>query len=284
MSQKRKRPFRPVGKVSRLTFTEEERADPELEKPLKKAEKAGDKLEKSQDKIPNKKHISKERTFDAKTGKAKVRLCFEETDKPKPPSKLSHSFKTIPQRELLNKIHKEIREGEQDNVGVEAAHKTEQGIEFGARRINSAYRSHKLKPYRNLAKAENQTVKAEVNYLYKKSLRDNPKDSTNPISRWQQKQAIKKQYMANRYGKGAKSAHQTAKDVKTAVKKTTSATEKITQFIVRNKKGILIALGIGVVLMFLISAISSCSIMMEGGFQSIVGTSYTSGDEDIVAV
>ena len=284
MSQKSKRPFRPAGKVSRLTFTEEERADPELEKPLKKAEKAADKLEKAQTKIPKKKSLARERTLDAKTGKAKVRLYFEETDKPKPSSKFSHAVKTIPQRELLNKIHKEIREGEQDNVGVEAAHKTEQGMEFGARRIHSAYQSHKLKPYRNLAKAENQTVKAEVNYLYKKSLRDNPKVSTNPISRWQQKQTIKKQYMANRYGKGAKSAHQTAKNTKTAVKKTTSATEKITQFIVRNKKGILIAFGIGAVLMFLISAISSCSIMMEGGFQSIVGTSYTSEDEDIVAV
>lgn len=284
MSKKSKRPFRPAGKVSRLTFTEEERADPELEKPLKKAEKAADKSEKAQDKIPKKKYIRKERTIDAKTGKAKVRLYFEEIDKPKPASKLSHAVKTIPQRELLNKIHKEIREGEQDNVGVEAAHKTEQGMEFAGGRIHSAYRNHKLKPYRQLAKAENQTVKAEVNYLYKKSLRDNPQVSTNPISRWQQKQAIKKQYMANRYGKDAKSAHQTVKNTKTAVKKTVGATEKVTQFIVRNKKGILIALGIGIVLMFLISTISSCSIMLEGGLQSIVGTSYTSEDEDIVAV
>ena len=279
-----KKSFRPAGKVSRLTFTEEERADSELENPLKKAEKAADKLEKAQEKIPKEKYIRKERTFDADTGKAKVRLYFEEADKPKPPSKLSRAVKTIPQRELLNKIHKEIREGEQDNVGVEAAHKTEQGVEFGARRIHSAYRSHKLKPYGHLAKAENQTVKAEVNYLYKKSLRDNPKVSTNPISRWQQKQTIKKEYLANRYGKGAKTAHQTAKNTKTAVNKTASATEKITQFIVRNKKGILIALGIGVALMFLISAVSSCSIMLEGGLQSIVGTSYTSEDEDIVAV
>ena len=284
MSQKSKRPFRPAGKVSRLTFTEEERAEHELEKPLKKAEKAADKLEKAQAKIPKKKSLATERTFDAKTGKAKVRLYFEETDKPKPTSKLSHAVKTIPQKELLNKIHKEIREGEQDNVGVEAAHNTEQGIEFGERRIQSGYRSHKLKPYRNLAKAEKQTVKAEVNYLYKKSLRDNSQTLTNPISRWQQRQAIKKQYLANRYGKGAKTAHQTAKNTKTAVKNSASATEKITQLIVRNKKGILIALGIGVALMFLISTVSSCSILMEGGLQSIVGTSYTSEDEDIVAV
>ena len=284
MSQKRKRPFRPAGKVSRLTFTEEERADPELEKPLKKAEKAADKLEKAHTKIPKKKSLARERTFDAKTGKAKVRLYFEETDKAKPPSKLSHAVKTIPQRELLNKIHKEIREGEQDNVGVEAAHKTEQGIEFTGRRIQSAYRSHKLKPYDHLAKAEKQTVKAEINYLYRKSLRDNPQTFTNPISRWQQKQEIKKQYIANRYGKGAKTANQTTKNTKTAVKKTASATEKVTKVIVRNKKGILIALGIGIVLMFLISTVSSCSIMLEGGLQSIVGTSYTSEDEDILAV
>ena len=284
MSQKSKRPFRPAGKVSRLTFTNEERADPELEKPLKKAEKAADKLEKAQTKIPKKKSHARERTFDAKTGKAKVRLYFEETDKPKPPSKLSHAVKTIPQRELLNKIHKKIREGEQDNVGVEASHKTEQGVEFAGRGIHSAYRSHKLKPYGHLAKAEKQTVKAEINYLYKKSLRDNPQTFTNPISRSQQKQAIKKQYIANRYGKGAKTANQTAKNTKTAVKKTVSATEKVTKFIVRNKKGILIALGIGIVLMFLISTVSSCSIMLEGGLQSIVGTSYTSEDEDILAV
>ena len=163
MSQKSKRPFRPAGKVSRLTFTEEERADPELEKPLKKAEKAADKLEKVQAKIPKKQSLITERTFDAKTGKAKVRLCFEENDKPKPPSKLSHAVKAIPGRALLSNIHKEIRESEQDNVGIEAAHMTEQGMEFGARRIQSAYRSHKLKPYRQLAKAEKQTVKAEVN-------------------------------------------------------------------------------------------------------------------------
>lgn len=284
MSQKSKRPFRPVGKVSRLTFTEEERSDPILEKPLKQAEKAADKLEKAQAKIPKKKSLAKERTFDANTGKAKVRLYFEETDKPKPSSKLSHAVKTIPQRKLLNKIHKEIRESEQDNVGVEAAHKSEQGIEFGARRGLSAYRSHKLKPYRQLAKAEKQTVKAEVNYLYQKSLRDNPTPLTNPFSRWQQKQVIKKQYIANRYGKGAKTAHQAAKNTKDAVQKTASATEKITQFIVRNKKVILTALGIGAVLMFLISAVSSCSIMLEGGLQNVVGTSYTSEDEDIIAV
>ena len=146
MRQKNKKPFRPAGKVSRLTFTEEERADPDLEEPIKKAERAADKLEKAQEKIPKKKRIRAEPTIDSDTGKAKVRLSFEEVDKTKPVSKLSHRIKTIPERELLAKVHKEIRDGEEDNVGVEAAHKSEEGVEFVASRIQSANHSHKLKP------------------------------------------------------------------------------------------------------------------------------------------
>jgi len=284
MSKTSKKPFRPAGKVSRLTFTEEERADPNLEKPIKKAEKAGDKLEKAQDKIPKKRSLVSKRTVDAKTGKAKVHLYFEESDKPKPPSKFSHKLKTIPQRELLAKIHKEIREGEEDNVGVEAAHKTEQGGEFVVNRLRSGYHSHKLKPYRQLARAEKKTVKAEVNYLYKKSLGDNPKPTTNPISRWQQKQAIKKEYIAKRYGKSAKTTKETVTNTKKTVGKLADTTEKITKFAVKNHKAILIILGIGAALLFLMSAISSCSVILEGGLQSVVATSYTSEDEDIIAV
>ena len=284
MSQKSKKPFRPAGKVSRLTFSEEERTDPELKKPLKKAEKAADKLEKAQEKIPKKKNLVTERTVDAKTGNAKVRLYFEESDKPKPSSKLSRKLKTIPERELLAQIHKEIRESEQDNVGVEAAHKTEEGVEFVANKAQSGYHSHKLKPYRKLAKAEKQTGQAEVNYLYKKSLRDNPKATTNPISRWQQKRAIKKEYMGTRSGKGAKTTQRTVQNTKKVTGKVAGATEKISKFVVKNHKAILIILGIGVVLMLLMGVISSCSLMLEGGLQSIVGTSYTSEDEDIIAV
>lgn len=283
MSEKRKKPFRPAGKASRLAFTEEERTNPVLEKPLRKAEKSADKLEQAQANIPKQKKLTRERTLDAETGKSKVRLCFEETDKPKPPSKLSHTFKTIPQKELLSKIHKEIRESEQDNVGIEAAHQSEQGAEVVGRRLQSSYRSHKLKPYRQLALAEKRTVKAEVDYLYKKNVADNPQLSSNPLSRWQQKQMIKKEYLAARYGKGAKTAQQTASNTKKAAGNVAAATDKATQFIVRHRKGILIILALAVVMVLLMGAVSSCSLMFEGGLNSIVGTSYTSEDGEIVA-
>lgn len=279
-----RKPFRPVGKISRLQFSEEERTDATLEKPLKRAEKSADKMEKAKAQIPKKKKIVKECTFDADTGKTKVHLHFEEIDKPKPPSKLSQNLKTMPQRGLLSKIHKEIQESEQDNIGVEAAHKSEQGIELGARRLQSAYHSHKLRPYRQLAKAENEMVKAEVNYLYQKNLRDNPQAGTNPLSRWQQKQAIKKQYASAHSGKSIGAVQKTADNTKKVTSKVAEAMDNIKQFIIHHRKGFLLLLAIAAVVLLLMSMVSSCSILFEGGLSSIISTSYTSEDEDIIAV
>ena len=200
-------------KQSRLQFTSEERADPTLQAPIAKSEKEADKLEKAHSKIPKKK--IKQRTFDAKTGKTKVRLHFEEL--PKPPSKLAHTASQSPKRALASSIHKKFSENEQDNVGIKAAHSTEKAGEFAVRRAEGTYHSHKLKPYRNMAKADQKSVKADVNYLYKKSLRDNPKAASNPISKWQQKHAIKKQYMTAR-SKGGTTTVKTANTVTSTVK------------------------------------------------------------------
>ena len=104
-------------------------------------------------------------------------------DKKKPPSKLSHAVRDAPGNAVLSKVHKEIRESEEDNVGVESAHKVEEAAETGGRMIESAYHSHKLKPYREAAKAEKKLEKANINALYHKSLRDNPQLASNPLSR-----------------------------------------------------------------------------------------------------
>jgi len=283
LSKRQQKPFRPAGKVSRLAFTDDERAAPALEKPLKKAEKAADKLEKAHGKTPKKKTLVTERTLDASTGKRKVRLYFEETNKPKPPSKLAHGIKSVPQKELNAQIHKEIRKSEQDNVGVEAAHKTEEGAEFVTRRLNSAYRSHKLKPYLQLSVAEKNTVKAEINYLYHKNLKDSPQLSSNPLSRWQQKQRIKKEYLATRYGKGAKTTQQTASHTKKVATTVAETADKLIQYIASHRKMVLMLLAIAAVIIVIMSTVSSCQLMLQGGLNSIIGTSYTSEDADIVA-
>ena len=116
---------------------------------------------------------------------------------------------------------KEIRETEQDNVGVESAHKSEEAVETGAYLVREGYRSHKLKSYRKAAQAERQLEKANVNVLYQKSLQENPQFASNPLSRWQQKQAIKKQYAA------AKHAGQTAGNTAQAASKTGKAARTV---------------------------------------------------------
>lgn len=268
-----------MKKQSRLIFTEEERADPTLEKPIAKSEKAADKVEKAQAKIPKKTVKTKERTFDAETGKAKVRLHFEEVDKPKPPSKLEHSIKKAPQRAILSAVHQEISKDEQDNVGLEAAHGTEKAGEFAVHRVQSAYHSHKLKPYRTLAKAEKKSIQADVNVLYKKSIRDNPQAASNPISRFQQKRAIKKQYIATRYGKGAK----TAQTAKATVKKGADAVSKAGAAIAKNPKVLLVIAALFLLIAVIAGAVSSCSVMFQGAMSSVVSTSYTSENEELIA-
>ena len=218
-----------MNKEPRLRFTDEERADPALEKPIRKADKAAAKADKAQAKIPKKK--VRQKTVNPETGKVTTKLVLE--DKKKPPSKLSHAVRDTPANAALGKVHKEIRETEQDNVGVESAHKSEEAAETGARLVREGYHSHKLKPYRKAAQAEQKLEKANVNALYQKSLRENPQLASNPISRWQQKQAIKKEYAAAKragqaVGNTAKTAEATGKAAKAAKEKAQQAvTEQI---------------------------------------------------------
>ena len=131
-----------MNKEPRLRFTEEERADPALEKPIRKADKAAAKADQAQTKIPKKK--VKRAEVDPETGKVTTKLVLE--DKKKPPSKLSHTLRDAPANTVAGKLHQEIRESEDDNVGVESAHKSEEVVETGARLVREGYRSHKLKP------------------------------------------------------------------------------------------------------------------------------------------
>ena len=272
-----------MKKQSRLQFTEEERADPTLEKPIAKSEKAADKLEKAQTNIPKKTVKTKERTVDADTGKKTVRLHFEEVDKPKPPSKLEHGIKKAPERAVLSAVHKKISEDEQDNVGLEAAHGTEKAGEFAVHRVQSAYHSHKLKPYRTLAKAEKKSIQADVNVLYKKSIRDNPQAASNPISRFQQKRAIKKQYITARYSNGAKAAQNTATAAKSTVKKGADAVSKAAAAISKNPKVLLVVAALFLLIAVIAGAVSSCSVLFQGAISGVVSTSYTSENEELIA-
>ena len=267
-----------MRKEPRLHFTDEERADPALEKPIRKADRAAAKADRAQAKIPKKQ--VRQKTVDPKTGKVTTKLVLE--DKKKPPSKLSHAVRDAPGDAVLGKLHKEIREAEQDNVGVESAHKSEEAVETGARLVREGYRSHKLKPYRKAAQAEQKLEKANVNALYQKSLRENPQLTSNPFSRWQQKQTIKKEYAAakragNTAGGTAKTASKTAKTVK-------EKAQQAGAFIMRHKKGFLLVGAIFLLICLLLNTMSSCSMMAQSIGSAISGSTYPSDDPELVAV
>ena len=268
-------------KEPRLRFTEEERADPALEKPIRKAEKAAAKADKAQAKIPKKQ--VKRAEVDPKTGKVTTKLVLE--DKPRPPSKLSHTVRDAPGNAVAGKLHQEIRETEDDNVGVESAHKSEEAVETGVHLVQEGYRSHKLKPYRKAAQAERKLEKANVNALYQKSLQENPQLASNPLSRWQQKQQIKKQYAAAKRaaqsgGTAAGAAQKTGKAAKTVKEKAQQAGA----YVMRHKKGFGIALGLFLIVCLLLNTMSSCSMMAQSIGSMISGTTYPSDDPELVAV
>ena len=275
--------------TTRLQFKEEERTDPELAKYVKKSEKAADKLEAAREKIPKQKRIKAAREFDEATGRAKTRLYFEKTDKP-PNGKLHHNPADRPMREIKNYVHGKVGEVEKDNSGVEGAHKSEKLAEraggYASRKLKEGYRSHKLKPYREAAKAEAASKKADTNYLYHKTLKENPELASNPLSRFHQKQQIKRQYAkdlraAQKAGKTAGKTAGAAKNARKAAGKAGEATKKTTDFIARHWKGIL-TVGVFLLLIVMIfTGLSSCAAIIQGGVSSIVGTSYTAEDEAI---
>ena len=266
----------------RLQFSDEERASPELKKVIEKADKKADKLDKAEAKIPKKTVKRKERVV-GEDGKVSVKLHFEEVDKKKPTSKLTHSLTDAPLNTVLATAHREVRDSEEDNVGVEDAHKLEQVAEGGVRTLDSAHRSHKLKPYREAAYAEKAADKANLKALNKQAQQNNPQFSSNPYSRWQQKRAIKKEYMAAKAGKtGATTAKATQKTAKSA-KKAAENTKKTGTFLARHWKGALIVLALLLMIAFLSSVISSCSVLVQSGVTSFAASSYAADDADMLA-
>ena len=287
-----KREVAAKSKSSRLQFTEEERASPELDPYIRKAEKAAGKLDRAQATVPKKKKIVRQRTFDEVSGKAKTKLTFEETEKPIGKGKnIPAGALSLPAKEVGVFVHNKIHSVEKENVGVEGAHKTEKAAErlsqVSRRAIRRSSRSRKLKPYRAAAKAEKAATKANADFLYQKALHDNPQLASNPVSRLWQKQRIKRQYAkALRTGAAgsARTAAEAVKNSRKAAKKAKKETKRTLGFIARHPAGVAIAVLVLVFSVVMFSGLSSCSSMLTGGINSILGTSYTSEDADLIAV
>ena len=269
-------------KVTRLQFTEDDLTDKAVRKAADRAEKAADKAEKAVNKAskPKGKLNSKPTASKARSSK----LHFEKGDGAEltNPGRGTHILTRASSAAVTSNAHRAMSEHEEDNIGVQALHQGTAAVESTARTIDHAVYGKKLRAHDKAEKLIERSDRANVDALYEKHRRDHPDSSTNPISRWRQKQAIKREYAAVRAGKSATgSAAATANNAGKAAKEAGNVTAKLTEFVTQNSK-LFIVVGIFLLLFLVVSSMfSSCTAMFQGGTQVILGTSYTATDEDI---
>ena len=271
---------------SRLQFTEEERADPALGKYIDRSDRAADRLDAAKAAIPTKKVLRTERVFDETAGKGKTQLHFEEVEK-RPNGRLRHNPLSRPIHEIVHAAHAKVHEVEQENVGVEAGHKgevlTERGLAYGKGKVRAAVHHHRTKPWRDAAKAEQASFKANADYLYQKALHDDPAlAASNPVSRFLQKQRIKRNY-AKELRQAEKTAKNTAATAKSAAQKAKDAFKETFLYIKHHSRAVLLVIGIGACVALLFGGVSSCSMMAGSGVGGVFTSSYLSEDADMLA-
>ena len=271
---------------SRLQFTEEERVDPTLRKYIDRSGRAADRLDAAKAAIPTKKVLRTERVFDETAGKGKMQLHFEEVEK-RPNGHLRHNPLSRPVHEIVHAAHAKVHEVEQENVGVEAGHKgevlTERGFAYGKGKVRAAVHHHRTKPWRDAAKAEQASFKANADYLYQKALHDDPAlAASNPVSRFLQKQRIKRNY-AKELRQAEKTAKNTAATAKSAAQKAKDAFKETFLYIKHHSRAVLLVIGIGACVALLFGGVSSCSMMAGSGVGGVFTSSYLSEDTDMLA-
>ena len=271
---------------SRLQFTEEERAAPDLQKYIRRSDRAADRLDAAKEAIPKKKVLKTERVFDETAGRGKTCLRFEEVEK-KPNGHLRHNPLSRPAQEVLLTAHNEVHKVEQENVGVEAGHKgeelAERGLSYGKSKVQAGIRQRRMKPWREAAKAERASVRANADFLYQKALHDDPAlADSNPVSRYLQKKRIQRNY-AKQVRQAGKTAKDTAAATQSAARRAKEAAKKSVVFIRRHSRVVLLVVGIGACVGLLFGGMSSCSIMGGSGVSGVFMTSYLSEDADMLA-
>ena len=267
-------------KSPRLLFTDEERQSPELKRAVKKADKAANKLEQAEARIPKKKIKKKQRFIDKKSGKVKTKIMFEEIDKKRPSSNLWSEIGTASAQITAGAAVKVLRYGEDDSAAASAAHSVEKTAETSIRTATFTYRSSKLKPYKDADKAEKQADKANIRALDKQANYQD-RNGSNPQSKRQQKRAIKKEYAkAKRSGATTKKASEITKE---ASKGTAETSKKVVEFIGRHKTTFAVIGGIAAVIVIISCIFSSCSVMFQGASSAIAGSTYPSEDSEMLA-
>ena len=280
-------------KPTRLRFSEEDLSDKTVHRAADKAGKATDKAEKAVNKVRKKSKLKiVEDGAEPIKGSAPVgnawknsskKLRFDKTkveaDVVKPPT-VKRGAVHGAAIAVSGTAHKQIAAHEDDNVGIQAVHQSEEAVETSVHAVDHAIYSQKIKNYKKAERLTTKSDKANVNALFEKYKKDNPTASSNPVSRWKQKQAIKKQYAATKRT-AEKTAQNTAKTAKGAAKTIEGITQKMAEFTATHSHMILIVAAVALLIMVISGSLSSCSMLMQGGGNVVLATSFTAKEADI---
>lgn len=277
-------------KTTKLRFSEADLESPDIRKAAEKAEKAVEKADEAKARLPSGTKLRTKKASAEAEG-AKLRFGKKEiAEEIKRPTAVKQ--KIIMKGAAVSasaKAHKEVSEYEDDNVGVQAVNETEGAAEAAAQTADTVRYSHKVRNYKQAVKLEAKADRANIEALYRKRMAENPQAAANPISRWRQKQAVKKEYAALKAGQASAgtaaassvSGGTAAASAGKAVKGTKDVGTIAANFF-KQHSHILIVFGCLALVIFLVAgSLSSCSMLFGGTGNAVVGTSYTAEDEDI---
>ena len=293
-----------ADKARRLHFTEDELSDRDIRRAAKKADKAADRADRANEKLPTKRRVRitrdsgraeavEERLSDklrperqstiAARGKLRIEVTEVTAQKPgaggraavNAPAAALHAARNT----VRDAVGRSDNEGE-GNSGADALQSGESTVRNTGNIVNNSHYSHKLKQYDKAARLERKSDAANVEALYRRERHNDPSPSSNPISKWRQKQELKKRYMEAK-ASGKAGASGAAKGGKKTAEGTKSVVDKGIEFVKEHPKAILIVGALGLLVMLIAGMFSSCTAMFAGSGNAVLGTSYTAEDADI---
>jgi len=288
-----------------LHFSETELKNEKVREAAQTAEKAADKADRAKARLPSKKQKTtsklRGKKFSTEAAAEKLRHGKKEfvaEEIRRPPGMNKRMVMKGAAAEATVRLHREVGKYEDENVGVQAVNETEGMAEGAIQTVDHVRYGHKLKKYDKAVKLEKKADAANVEALFQKKMAEDPKAASNPISRWRQKQAIKKEYAAMKTGKSAGTTASTATGAAQAgtqgiagaagaaggaakAKGAESVTTKLTQYVAKHSHVLLIVGILALIIMVISASLSSCSVFLTGGSNVVIDTSFTAEDEDI---
>lgn len=278
-------------KATRLQFTEDELANPKIKKAASKAKKAADQADRAAAKTPKKRKLKLDMD---KAAERKVHLTFEKQEIPMGEltgrgNRFTRSAAHSAAASVSGTIHGQVSANNQDdNTAVQAVNASAEAAEAaGAHAVDHAIYSKNLKSYEKAERLQTKSDAANVEAIYQQRMADHPEEFSNPVSRWQQKKAIRKEYAAARRAeKTAANASTAAKEgaagVKSLGQRLAEFKDKALEYVAEHPQAFLVIGALAILLIIVSSALSSCSAFLPGGSGAVIATTFTANDEDII--